>query len=99
MSRNFVGGIWKRGLESRRGLPSAEVVGEDWGWMGQRSELFLRGAPSCSRLFLWDSLALLIRGYVRPRGITGVLDLERTAEEIRCQYLEHGTLAVDDLDG
>ncbi len=34
----------------------------------------------------------------RP-GCTGALDLDRVAEELRCHYLEHGTLAVDDLEG
>jgi asparagine synthase (glutamine-hydrolysing) len=74
------------------------VVEEDWGWVGERVELFLRGAPA-ARLCIWDDLALLLRGYARPRGSTGPLDLERVAEELRCHYLEHGGLAVDDLDG
>src|SRR5262249_47173251 len=101
MSSSFLGGIWKRGTEARRrqAPPSAEVVGEDWGWVGEHVELFLRGAPSCARLFRWDSLVLLLRGHARPRDSSGPLDLERVAEELRCQYLEDGSLAVDDLDG
>jgi asparagine synthase (glutamine-hydrolysing) len=62
-------------------------------------ELFLRGAAACCRLFTWDGLALLLRGYARPAGVGGPLDLERVAEDLRCQYLEHGTLNVDELDG
>ena len=100
MSTSFLGGIWKRGpMERRPGAPSPEAVNEDWGWVGQKTELFLRGDPTTSRLFRWDGLAILLRGYVRPAGSTGPLDLERLAEELRCHYLEHGTLAVDDLDG
>src|SRR5262249_52326806 len=72
---------------------------EDWGWVGEKTELFLRGAASCCRLFTWDGLALLLRGYARPAPSRGALDLERLAEELRCHYLEHGTLAVDDLEG
>jgi asparagine synthase (glutamine-hydrolysing) len=100
MSTGFLGGIWKRGpIERRPGAPTPEAVNEDWGWVGQRSELFLRGDPVTSRLFRWDGLAILLRGYARPAGGTQALDLERVAEELRCHYLEHGSLAVDDLDG
>jgi asparagine synthase (glutamine-hydrolysing) len=103
MSTSYLGGIWKRGqLERRRrGIapPDPGSVDEDWGWIGDGAELFVRAAPSCSRLFTWDGLALLVRGYARPRSSTAGLDLERIAEELRCHYLEHGTLAVDDLDG
>src|SRR5262249_12456066 len=76
-----------------------EAVNEDWGWVGEKTELFLRGDSVSCRLFHWDGLALLLRGYARPAGSTGPLDLERLAEELRCHYLEHGTLAVDDLEG
>jgi asparagine synthase (glutamine-hydrolysing) len=93
MSTSYLGGIWKRGS-----APLPGTVDEDWGWVGER-ELFVRGAPACARLFTWDGLALLLRGYARPRTAGGPLDLERVAEELRCAYLEQGTLAVDDLDG
>jgi asparagine synthase (glutamine-hydrolysing) len=101
MEVNFLGGIWKRGPASKQrpGAPTPEAVNEDWGWVGEGTELFLRSAPSCSRLFTWDGLALLLRGYARPAGMRGALDLERVAEELRCHYLEHGSLAVDDLEG
>src|SRR5262245_18910509 len=100
MGTSFLGGIWKRGsTEKRPAAPTPEAVNEDWGWVGQRSELFLRGDPVCARLFRWDALAILIRGYARPAGANGPLDLERVAEELRCHYLEHGTLAVDELEG
>lgn len=100
-NRSFLGGIWKRNAleRSRSAPPSPDAVNEDWGWIGERTELFLRGAPAFTRLFTWDGLALLIRGVVRHRGSSGLLDLDRTAEELRCHYLETGELAVDDLDG
>jgi asparagine synthase (glutamine-hydrolysing) len=100
MGTTFLGGIWKRGPIGRRpGGPTPEAVNEDWGWVGQRSELFLRGDAVTGRLFRWDGLAIFLRGYARPSGSTAPLDAERVAEEIRCHYLEHGELAVDDLDG
>jgi asparagine synthase (glutamine-hydrolysing) len=100
MSTSFLGGIWKRGpLERRPGAPTPEAVNEDWGWVGEKTELFLRGDSTTSRLFRWDGLAILLRGYARPAGSTAPLDLERIAEEMRCHYLEHGNLAIDDLDG
>jgi asparagine synthase (glutamine-hydrolysing) len=100
-SASFLGGIWKRGSTDRRrhAPPSVEAVNEDWGWVGQRAELFLRGAPACCRLFTWDGLAILLRGYARPATGSGPLDLERVAEELRCHYLEHGNLAVDEFEG
>jgi asparagine synthase (glutamine-hydrolysing) len=98
---SFLGGIWKRGPGDRRrpAAPTPEAVNEDWGWVGEKAELFLRGAPAQCRLFTWDGLALLLRGYARPAGLSGALDLERVAEELRCHYLEHGDLAVENLEG
>src|SRR5262245_58968278 len=100
-SRSFLGGIWRRGQTDRRrrAAPTPEAVHEDWGWVGENAELFLRGAAAQCRLFTWDGLALLLRGYARPAGSRGPLDLERVAEELRCHYLEHGELAVDALEG
>src|SRR5262249_28371042 len=100
MGTCFLGGIWKRGPVGRRpGGPSPEAVNEDWGWVGQRSELFLRGDAVTGRLFRWDDLAIFLRGYARPAGSSSPLDVERVAEEVRCHYLEHGTLDVDGLEG
>ncbi len=67
-----------------------------WTATGADGTLWLDAAgPSC-RLFTWDGLALLLRGYARgPSG----LDAERLAQEIRGHYLEHGELAVDGLEG
>jgi asparagine synthase (glutamine-hydrolysing) len=99
MGLSYLGGILRRGAAERRraaGVP-AGAVDEDWGWVGEDAELFLRG-PGC-RLFTWDALALLLRGHVRPAGPSGPPDLERVAEEVRCSYLEHGELAVDGLEG
>jgi asparagine synthase (glutamine-hydrolysing) len=101
MHASFLGGIWKRGPANKRrtGAPTPDAVNEDWGWVGEATELFVRSAAACTRIFTWDGLALLLRGYARPAGMFGPLDLERVAEELRCHYLEHGTLAVDDLEG
>jgi asparagine synthase (glutamine-hydrolysing) len=67
---------------------------EDGEW-----KLFLHNQGDGLRLFTWGSLALLLRGYARPCGTSGPLDLDRAAEEIRCRYLERGVLAVEGLDG
>jgi asparagine synthase (glutamine-hydrolysing) len=88
MQHSYLGGI----------RPGGAVAGPaDWG--GDAGGLFLRApGPGC-RLFTWDGLALLLRGYARPAGSTGPLDPEGLAEGLRYHYLEHGSLAVDDLDG
>jgi asparagine synthase (glutamine-hydrolysing) len=97
-SKSFLGGVWKRGGRAGH-APPVDAVREDWGWVGERAELFLRGAPAMCRLFTWDGLAILLRGYARPRDSAGPLDIERVAEELRCHYLERGELDVDGLDG
>ncbi|HTU22957.1 MAG TPA: asparagine synthase-related protein [Gemmataceae bacterium] len=99
MESSYLGGILERGPVERRPAVGAGAIDEDWGWMGEDAELFLHAAGSCCRLFTWDALALLIRGYARPSSGQEPLDLERVAEEIRCHYLEHGQLAVEWLDG
>lgn len=99
MSISYLGGILERGSIERRPAVGAGVLDEDWGWMGEDADLFLHAAGPCCRLFTWDALALLIRGYARPAGNAEALDLERVAEEIRCHYLEHGELAVEWLEG
>lgn len=99
MEISYLGGILQRGPSERRAAVEAGVLDEDWGWMGEDAELFLHAAGPCCRLFTWDALALLVRGYARPSGNSEPLDLERVAEEVRCHYLEHGELAVDWLDG
>src|SRR5215469_3663725 len=101
MERSYLGGILKQSAAERRraaGLP-AGAADEDWGWVADDAELFAHGADAGCRLFTWDSLALLLRGHVRPRAAGGPPDLERVAEEVRCHYLEHGTLDVDALEG
>jgi asparagine synthase (glutamine-hydrolysing) len=101
MSNSYLGGIWTHGrMEGQRcRAPTPEAVQEDWGWVGERTELSVHAAPACGRLFTWDALALFIRGHARPRGSSGLLDLERLAEELRCHYLDQGRLPVEDLDG
>ena len=71
----------------------------DWRCVAGDNELSLRSRGGCARLFSWDSLALLIRGYARPAGTTAPLDLEALAQEVRCRYLETNELGLDGLDG
>jgi asparagine synthase (glutamine-hydrolysing) len=96
---SYLGGILERGPAERRPAIGAGAIDEDWGWMSEDAELFLHAAGPCCRLFTWDALALLVRGYARPTSGNDPLDLERVAEEVRCHYLEHGELSVDWLDG
>ena len=91
---SYLGGVCRRGH-----APAPTSVQEQWGWVGQGTELFVRSAPACSRLFAWDGLALLLRGYARPSGSTSPLDLERIATGIRDRYLETGELDADGLEG
>jgi asparagine synthase (glutamine-hydrolysing) len=79
--------------------PPPGTVEEDWGWVAHDAELFVHAPGTCCRLFTWDALALLVRGHVRPAGLSGPLDVERVAEELRCHYLERGRLAVEGLEG
>jgi asparagine synthase (glutamine-hydrolysing) len=92
METSFLGGVLNR--------PAADALaGEGWRFAAPGGESFLRGdAPGC-RVFTWDSLTVLIRGYVRAPGRGGPPDAESVAESLRCHYLEHGDLAVDGLEG
>jgi asparagine synthase (glutamine-hydrolysing) len=91
---NCLGGIWRRS----RGGPPPGSVREQWGWVGAHAELFARGS-ACSRLYTWDGLALLIRGYARPDDCRLPLDLGCVAQEIRRYYIATGELHVDGLEG
>ena len=95
MDTSYLGGAFAPD-ESRRHTPSGDGV---WQWTGQAGELFLRARGDAARVFAWDGLLLLIRGYARSAGSSGPLDLERVAQEVRAEYLEHGSLAVDGLEG
>ncbi len=67
--------------------------GPDW-------TLTLHGQAPGSRLFVWDSLVLLLRGVVRFRGRKHEsLDLDSVAAEIHAEYLERGQLPIDRLAG
>lgn len=99
MKISYLGGIVKRIAVEGRPAVAGGDFDESWSWMGEDGELFLHAAGASCRLFTWDGLSLLIRGYARPMRGQGALDLERVAEEIRCHYLEHGKLDVDWLDG
>jgi asparagine synthase (glutamine-hydrolysing) len=101
MENSYLGGMLKcSDMEQRRAAHSTAFAGDEtWRNATGEQELFLRVRGNCFRVFTWETLTLLVRGYARPAGWTGPLDLERVAEEIRGQYLERGTLAVDGLDG
>jgi asparagine synthase (glutamine-hydrolysing) len=74
------------------------VAREQWGWVGAETELFARGS-STSRLFTWDGVALLMRGYARSRDGRRELDLGQVAQEVRHRYRRTGSLEVDGLEG
>jgi asparagine synthase (glutamine-hydrolysing) len=93
MVRSYLGGVRRRDAAARGAIRGAAR----WTHTGGNAELALHAAGV--RLFTWDALALLVRGYTRPSDTSGRLDLESVAEEVRCHYLEHGELAVDGLDG
>jgi asparagine synthase (glutamine-hydrolysing) len=94
MDTGFLGGA--RYSSRTEGRPPTAA---DWSWDGPDTSLFLNARGSCARVFHWDGLVLLVRGYARPSGSSGPLDLERVAQQVRGEYLERGTLAVDGLDG
>ena len=92
MDASFLGGALNRPAEDA-------LAGDGWRAAGPDGDLFLRAdAPGC-RLFTWDSLAILVRGYARPANRSGPPDAEGVAESLRCHYLEHGDLAVNGLEG
>ncbi len=87
MDTSFLGGVLNR--------PTTDAPAAGW----NAGDAFLRAdAPGC-RLFTWDSLAVLIRGYARAPGCVGSPDAETLAGSLRCHYLERGELAVDGLEG
>ena len=93
MDAGYLGGML------RRDVAEQFAVDADWRCAARDNELSLTVHGDCARLFVWDSLALLIRGHARPCAATAALDLEAVAQELRCHYLEHSDLAVDRLDG
>src|SRR6516162_3656200 len=95
MEMSFLGGI----QNASHGAALGPIDGDDWVGNGPSAHLCLRKRGDGCRLFVWDSLALLLRGYARPAGSSGPLDLERVAEGLRCHYLERGELDVDRLEG
>src|SRR5687768_10004378 len=90
MRTSFLGRI------GERAVPPADA---DWRNIGPRWTMSLYGVPAGARLFVWDAMALLLRGVVRWRGAGGPLDLERVAEEVRIHYLDGGTLPHERLEG
>jgi asparagine synthase (glutamine-hydrolysing) len=83
----------------RRTTDSFPSAAECWTYSSDETDLFVQGCGPGWRLFTWEGLALLIRGYVRAAGTSGAAEVERLAEELRCHYLEHGDLAVERLEG
>jgi asparagine synthase (glutamine-hydrolysing) len=98
MKTDFLGGAWLTGSSACDAFGRMDRT-ENWAGTGPTSHLFVCQRGSSCRLFVWDSLALLIRGYARPLDSTGPLDLDCVAEGLRCHYLEHGELDVDRLAG
>ncbi len=94
METSYLGGAVARDPSRRYFLSE-----DEWHWSGPEADLFLRARGGCARVFNWDGLVLLIRGYVRPAGTSGPLDLERVARAVHAEYVERGTLAADGLDG
>ena len=99
METTYLGGMVRRDAAERRKAASVLAGGEAWGTACGDQELFLHATGLCCRLFTWEGLLLLLRGYARPANSSGPHDLERVAEEVRCHYLEHGDLAVEGLEG
>src|SRR5437016_2093708 len=93
MEAGYLGGMLDRDVAWR---PPA---GADWRCVLGDNELSLSVPGACARLYAWDTLALVVRGYARPSGDTGPLNPDALAEELRCQYLDSGELAVHNLDG
>src|SRR5450755_1599260 len=92
METSFLGGVLNHPV-------AGALAGEGWRVASSGRETFLRAdAPGC-RVFTWDSLTILVRGYVRAPGGSGPPDAEAVAEALRSYYLEHGDLAVDGLEG
>jgi len=91
MKLGFIGGVRCRAGNEPGGAPS-------WRWTAGAQEFWLRVQGGC-QLYTWESLALLIRGYVRDGATAAPLDMESVAEELRGRYLEQGDLAVSGLEG
>ena len=92
METSFLGGVLNRSAADA-------LAGDGWRAASAGGDVFLRAeAPGC-RLFTWDTLAVMIRGYARAPGRDGPPDAEAVAESLRGAYLERGELAVDGLEG
>ena len=80
MDSSFLGGV----------LDQPAAAGDGWRIASAGGETFLRAdAPGC-RLFTWDSLAVLVRGYARTAGQTGPPDAEVHLVQ-RQEELEHAS--------
>src|SRR5947209_2716889 len=62
-------------------------------------ELSLCRTGTSFPVFSDRSIALMVRGYLLPRGGAGMPALEKAALEVIRQYRESGRLPTDSLDG
>jgi hypothetical protein len=91
MDLNFLGGFF----------PTPAAESDDAAWRGRHKtgELRLYAHGSGDQVYSWDTLCLLVRGYLRLAGSAGALEPARIAEELRWRYLESGTLDMTGLEG
>lgn len=94
MDRGFLGGQHKQ-------FPPVSL--SDWPvhWQGRHpsQSLWFQSRGLGERIFSWDTLCLVIQGYLRLSGSSEAPTLERLAEEMRWRYLEEGTLDLGGLEG
>jgi asparagine synthase (glutamine-hydrolysing) len=98
LETGYFGGIHRRAQLSGDTTATWPPFRDGWkSWL--QGDLFVTTAGRSCSLFCWDTLALVIRGAIRTRSTQGRCELDRTAEEIRCHYLENGDLADSSLEG
>jgi hypothetical protein len=96
MEMGFLGGLGHNLAE-----PTRTNTDRLTAWNGRAGGLsgFLHGWGLKDQLFLWDGLALLVRGYLRVAGSREPLNRERVAGELRWRYLEEGLLDLAGFEG
>jgi hypothetical protein len=98
MAIRFLAGL--RSISSATSPPPCPWPGgRFWSFQAGAHEVWLSHEGLDDQVFVWDSLALLIRGRLRLAGCRGPVDRERVAVELRWRYLEEGTLDVTGLEG
>ena len=71
----------------------------DWGWAGDDVELFVQARGDCCRLFVSGAQGPAHSWPDRRHLVAQPNDLDRVADDVYRRYREHGSLAVDGLDG